>query len=734
MTQAADATREHRFGVEGMTCASCARRVERRLAKVDGVLEVSVNLASEKATVRARSDVAPEALARAVEESGYRLVPIPERRARPAPARARGGGRLALAAALALPLMVLAMTPLGATRAGGFAQAAIAAIVTFGCGRAFFAKALSDLRRFSASMDGLIALGAGTAFAYSLYALWRSHGHGAHLYFETAAMIVTLILLGRWLEERARHAAGDAIRALAELAPDVARVVRHGEEATIPTEELRVGDLVRVGAHERVPIDGVVEEGEAWIDESMLTGESAPVLRGPGDPVTGGTLNGRTAFAMRVTRVGEDTALARILRIVEDAQASKAPAQRLADRVSAVFVPAVIAVAAATFVVWYAALGAAIEPALLTAVSVLVIACPCALGLATPTAIMVGTGLAAQRGILVRDAAALERARAIDTLVLDKTGTLTEGAPRVQRVIALGASEDEALRLAASLEQESEHPLGAAIVAEARRRGLAIARPERFEAIPGRGVTGRVEGRELAIRASDDERARELRARGLTAVALTSGAGETLAIFGIGDPVREEAAEALSLLSAAGIDVWMMTGDHEETAMAVARRLGLPPERVLASVTPEGKAEAVARLRAEGRVVAMAGDGVNDAPALAAADVGIAMGGGTDVARETAQITLAKSDPRAIADAIELSRRTVRTIRQNLFWAFGYNVVGVPVAAAGLLAELGGPMLAAGAMALSSLSVVLNSLRVRWSARSVAASRAVPDARPQPAG
>lgn len=408
--------------------------------------------------------------------------------------------------------------------------------------------------------------------------------------------------------------------------------------------------------------------------------------------------------------------------------------QRLADRVSAVFVPAVMAVAAATFLVWHFALGASFEPALLTAVSVLVIACPCALGLATPTAMMVGTGLAAQRGILVRDAAALERVHAIDTLVVDKTGTVTEGRPRVLEVVAIEGDAEEALRLAAALEQESEHPLGAALVAEARRRELALPRPERFEALAGRGVRGRVEGRELEVRAADDARARELRERGLTAVAIVER-GRELAVVGVGDPLRPEAAPAVARLRAMGLDVWMMTGDHEDTAAAIARQLHLPVDRVLASMSPERKAEEVARLRAEGRVVAMAGDGVNDAPALAAADVGIAMGGGTEAAKQTAALTLSTGDPSAIAEAIALSRRTVRTIRQNLGWAFGYNALGIPIAAAGLLADLGGPMLAAAAMATSSVSVVLNSLRVRSSARATTAPRAAPlDARPRTAG
>jgi Cu+-exporting ATPase len=735
---------EHRFAVGGMTCASCARRIEKKLAKVDGVLEVSVNLASEKATVRTRSGVAPSTLTAAVEAAGYSLAPLPDK-----PARTTNTGipastvRLAVAAALGVPLMILAMTPAGSTLAGAVVQAVLAAIVTFGAGAPFFVKSLADVRQRSASMDSLIALGSATAFAYSLYALVRGAEHAEHgslhhgLYFETAGMIVALILLGRWLEDRAKRAAGDAIRALAELLPDTARVVRHGAEAVIPVEELRIGDLVRVGAHERVPADGELVEGEAWLDESMLTGESRPVHRAVGEAVTGGTTNGRSAFALRVTHLGADTTLARIVRLVEDAQGSKAPAQRLADRVSAVFVPVVIAIALGTFLVWRFVVGAELEPALLTAVSVLVIACPCALGLATPTAIMVGTGLAARRGVLVRDAAALEQIHRVDTLLIDKTGTLTEGHPRVMEVVPLEGAldDDEVVRLAASLEQESEHPLAGALLEEAERRGLALARPIGFWAEPGVGVRGEVEGRAVRVGAAGDApRVTELRARGLTVIEVRVDE-QPVAVVGIGDPVRATSAGALAELAKMGVEVHMITGDHPETAAAIARVLDLPPERVRAGASPADKAAEVARLRAEGRVVAMAGDGVNDAPALAAADVGIAMGTGTHVAMETASMTLSRSDLSALAEAIALSRRTVRTIRQNLFWAFGYNVVGIPIAAAGLLAALGGPMLAAGAMAFSSVSVVLNSLRLRsGSAPPAPEPSAAPAARPRPVG
>ena len=698
-----------RFGVEGMTCASCARRVEKKLGATEGVIEASVNLASEKVSLRVADTVTAERLKQVVASAGYALVDLPEASAPPRPAPPWPAVRLVTAIVLSSPLMLVSMWPGLHGPSWGALQAVLAGLVTFGAGAPFFKKTLADLRHLSPSMDSLIAIGSFAAYGYSLYALVHGGGH-AHLYFETAAMIVTLILLGRWLEDRAKRRAGDAIAALASLRPDTARVERHGAEAVVAVSELRVGDRVRVGAHERVPIDGELVEGEAWLDESMLTGESAPVRRGVGDAVTGGSLNGRTPFALRVTRVGKDTTLARIVALVEQAQGSKAEVQRLADRVSAVFVlvAIVIAISIVTMLAWYLLLGASLESSLLTAVSVLVIACPCALGLATPTAVMVGTGLAARHGILVRDAAALERARDIAVLVVDKTGTLTEGRPRV---VAIEPDDGEALRLAASAERESEHPLGQAIVRAAEERGLALSRPERFEALPGRGVRARVDGREVEI-AGAGERGDALRERALTAVEVTIDGSQSL-LLGIGDPIRGTTRDALAELSAMGVEVWMLTGDHERTAEAIARELGLDRARVRAAVTPEGKAAEVARLRAGGRVVAMAGDGVNDAPALAAADVGIAMGTGTDVALETAPITLARSDLRRVADAIRLSRRTVRTIRQNLFWAFGYNVIGIPLAASGLLAALGGPMLAAGAMALSSVSVVANSLRLR---------------------
>ncbi len=722
-TWAMDAPADRRFQVEGMTCAACVGRVERALRRVPGVTDVAVNLATEQARVSLEPTVADAELVAAVERAGYALREVvADAEKRPAPAGEVV--RLALAAALSIPLMLISMVPPLGFAGSGWVQMALAAAVTFGAGSLFFRGASKAARHGSANMDTLIAVGSSAAFFYSLYQLLRPAHHGeAHLYFETAGMIVTLILVGKWLEARAKRQAGDAIRKLMQLRPDQARVVRDGREIVVPVDSLRVGDRVRVRANERIPTDGVVVEGESAVDESMLTGESMPVHKAPGAEVTGATLNGRGVLLFETTRIGADTTLARIVRLVDEAQASKAPAQRLADRISAVFVPAVMLASAATFAVWTLVLDAPLEPALLTAVSVLVIACPCALGLATPTAIMVGTGVAARRGVLVKDAEALERAHGLTALVVDKTGTITRGEPVLTDVIPLGdADPDQALALAAAVEQESEHPLAAAVVAGARARGIALRRPEQFESMTSEGVRGRVDGREVRVGsealtgAGDVAEAKavleRLRDAGRSAFAVSVG-GQPAAVLGVMDPPREDAAEAVRRLRALGIELYVLTGDDRRTALAVAKEVGIAEDRVHAGVRPEDKAAAVARLRAEGHVVGMVGDGVNDAPALAAADVGIAIGTGTDVAMETAPVTLMRGELGAVVDAMEVSRRTIRTIRQNLFFAFVYNTLGIPIAAAGLLAALGGPMLAALAMAMSSVSVVTNSLRLR---------------------
>jgi Cu+-exporting ATPase len=630
---------------------------------------------------------------------------------------------------LSLPLMLVAMVPALQFQGHAWVQAVLAALVTFGAGAPFFLGAARSLRHATATMDTLVATGAGAAYAWSLAVLLRGDAHAqaghAHLYFETAAMIVTLVLVGKWLEARARRQAGESLRALARLQPATARVVRDGVEMERPIAEVVPGDVVRVRADERIPIDGIVRDGRASVDESLVTGESVPVARGPGDAVIGGTLALSAPLEVEATHTGADATLARIVRLVADAQGSRAPVQRLADRVSAVFVPVVVGVALATLAGWLLA-GATLDEALLTAVSVLVIACPCALGLATPTAILVGTGLAARRGVLVRDAAALERAAHIDALVLDKTGTLTEGHPALTDVVLLDArrKDDDVLALAAALEAESPHPLARAVVQAARARGLTIPRASSITAEAGRGVRGRVGDVRVFVGALDaaspqDDAARErlvaaheALTREARSVMLVQLDGVDTALLGVRDPVRASSAAAVARLRALGIELHLVTGDHAHVAHAVAREVGLDPALVVAGARPADKLARIEALRTEGHVVGMVGDGVNDAPALAAADVGFALASGTDVAIDTAPITLVRGEVGAVLEALDTSRRTLRTVRQNLFFAFAYNVAGIPLAALGLLASFGGPMLAAGAMALSSVTVVLNALRL----------------------
>jgi Cu+-exporting ATPase len=653
--------------------------------------------------------------------------------------------RLLVGAVLTAPLFALAMvematgSPLAPSRLLLWIQAALATPVVLYCGWPLFQRGWASIVHRSPNMFTLIALGTGTAYLFSLAATlapgilpaaFRAHGGGVPVYFETAAVITVLVLVGQVLELRARRRTGGAIRALLSLAPRTARRVRDdGSEEEIPLAGVRPGDRVRVRPGEKVPVDGSVLEGRGSVDESMVTGEPIPVEKGPGDRLIGSTLNGTGSLLMRAERVGSDTILARIVRLVGEAQRSRAPIQRLADVVSSWFVPIVIGIAAVAFAAW-SLLGP--EPrlahALVSAVSVLIIACPCALGLATPMSIMVGTGRGAMAGVLFRDAEALERLERVDTVVVDKTGTLTAGKPRLAAVLALpGIAETELLRLAASLEQGSEHPLSGAILEAASARGLRLSRAADFRALPGQGVSGTVDGRSVALgnpvflrslgldalSGTLVERAEALRREGRTVVfaAVDEAAAGLLAVE---DPIKPSAAEAVRDLKAAGLRVVMLTGDGRTTAEAVARRLGI--DEVQAEVPPEGKAEVVGGLRARGHVVAVAGDGINDAPALARADVGIAMGTGTDVAMESAGVILVRGDLRGIVRAMRLSRATLRNVRQNLFLAFAYNAVCVPLAAGALYPVCGfvpGPMVAALAMSLSSVSVIANALRLR---------------------
>jgi Cu+-exporting ATPase len=634
--------------------------------------------------------------------------------------------RFWVSAALTLPVFVLAMLEVGSA----WVQLALATPVVLWGGWPFFQRAYASVKNRSANMFTLIAMGTGAAYLYSVAAtlfpaLMPRGARG--VYFEAAAVITTLVLLGQVLELRARHATSGAIRALLRLAPKTARRVAGGSEEDVPLEAIVRGDLVRVRPGEAVPVDGAVEEGESAVDESMVTGEPIPVEKTAGARVTGGTVNGTGSLLVRAERVGEETLLAQIVRMVAAAQRSRAPIQRLADLVSSWFVPAVILVAAATAFVW-GFFGP--EPravyALVNAVAVLIIACPCALGLATPMSIMVGTGAGARHGVLVKNAEALEVLEKVDTLVVDKTGTLTEGRPRLVTVEPVGLDEPTLLSLAAALERRSEHPLAAAIVRGAEERGLALdAEVTDFRSITGQGVTGRVGGRAVALGnrallgdawdATLAARAEALRADGQT-VLLAAIDGRAAGLLGVADPIKASAPEALRELRAAGLRVVMVTGDHRATAEAVARRLGDLVDEVRAGVLPDEKGEVVARLAAQGAVVAMAGDGVNDAPALARAHVGIAMGTGTDVAMESAGVTLVHGDLRGIVRARRLSRAVMRNIRQNLFFAFVYNVLGVPIAAGVLFPFFGvllSPMIASAAMSLSSVSVIANALRLR---------------------
>src|SRR5215204_2203401 len=746
--------RETTFSVTGMTCASCVGRVERALAKVPGVLEARVNLANERATVEyLAGEVEPKDLEMAIEGAGYGVVREEDSSVEDSHER---GYRLLksdflLAAALtalillgSLPHMLGLMLPIPMEWLN-LGLLLLATPVQFWAGWRFYRGAWGALKHWQANMNTLVVMGTSAAYLYSAVAtlapLLFAAGR-ADVYFDTSALIITLILLGRLLESRAKGRTNEAIKKLAGLQAKTARVVRDGEEVDVAVEDVQIGDIVVVRPGEKIPVDGRIVSGESAVDESMITGESMPVTRRVGDEVIGASMNASGSFRFAATKVGEDTALHQIMRMVEEAQGSRAPIQRLADRISAVFAPAVLGVGAATFVIW---LLFGPEPAftfaLLNTVAVLIIACPCAMGLATPTSIMVGTGKGAESGILIKGGEALEGAHKLDTVVLDKTGTLTRGQPELTDIVPTNdIPKEDLLRLVAAAESGSEHPLGEAIVRGARDRGLPPVEADAFEAISGGGIRARVEGREVLVGsrrflsessvpwdglvAGSEELARE----GKTPIFVAVD-GETAGLMGVADVVRDESGEAVERLHSLGLEVAMLTGDNHRTAEAIARKLGI--DRVVAEVRPGDKAAEVERLQAESKRVGMVGDGINDAPALAQADVGIAIGTGTDVAMEAADLTLISGDVRGVARAIELSKATVRNIKENLFWAFAYNVALIPVAAGVLyplfaggsvpwilspvLGEYGflNPVLAAAAMALSSVTVVSNALRLR---------------------
>ena len=717
------------LAISGMTCAACSGHVERALSGVPGVLDASVNLGTDTARVTAVGVEAVDLVA-AVESAGYGAE-ISDGGA-PAEEAEKAADRRQMLVVLASALLSLPLVlPMFGHLAGvdfalpGFWQLGIAAVVQFGIGWSFYTGAWKSLKALIGTMDLLVALGTSAAFGLSVYNLiYAAAGAEAHLYFEASAAIITLVKLGKWFEARARRGTSAAIRALMKLRPEEAQVERGGEVVTVAAALVKTGEVVLVRPGGRIPVDGTVLSGESAVDESLLTGESIPVGKAPGDGVTGGSVNGDGLLRIETTNVGKASMLERIISLVEGAQAAKPPVQRLVDKVTNVFVPVVVTIAVLAWAGWLLS-GGSMEQSIIAAVSVLVIACPCALGLATPTAIMAGTGAAARAGILIKDVEALERAGAVDTIIFDKTGTLTVGQPEVTDIVpAAGVDEAGLLGRVASAQQGSEHPLARAVLAEAAARDIRLESIEDFSRVGGRGLTARVGGEGLWVGNRSlmeeagaamellEERVAALEADGKTVMWAAGEGGELLGAIAVADRLRPEAAETLDILHRRGISVMMLTGDNALTAGAIAKRLGLDDFR--AEVLPGDKSAEVERLRGEGHVVAMVGDGVNDAPALAAADIGLAMGSGTDIAMETAGITLMRPDPRLAADAIDVSRATKRKIYQNLFWAFIYNVVGIPLAALGFLS----PVIAGAAMAFSSVSVVSNALLLRrWQAK-----------------
>ncbi|CAA7616897.1 cation-translocating P-type ATPase [Magnetospirillum sp. SS-4] len=711
--------------VKGMTCAACSTRLERVLGKVDGVDRALVSLAAERADIRFDPDRArPEQLVEAIVKAGFQAdlnqsgdEDLDRAEAEYAAESRRQTLALLLSAALTLPLVVQMAVDLAGIHwmIPPWIQLVLAAPVQFGIGLRFYKGAWASLRGGIGNMDVLVVLGTTAAFGLSAWHVVIGDAHHGNLYFEGAAVVITLVLLGKSLEARAKRSAAGAIRALMRLRPEIARVERDGEVLEVPAALVAAGEIVVVRPGERAPVDGEVMDGESQFDESLITGESLPVAKARGDAVVAGAVNGDGLLRIRATRVGAESTISRIIRMVQGAQASKAPVQQLVDRISAVFVPVVAVVALLCFLGWWLIMGD-LQTAFVAAVSVLVIACPCALGLATPTGIMVGTGVAARHGILIKDAEALERAHQVGVVAFDKTGTLTEGRPSVMNAVAADGDAEALLRLAASAQQGSEHPLARAVLARAPAGTLGTV--EEFRGLPGRGFTATVDGRALLVgsrrlmveeavdlgplypQAAHDE------SQGRTIMWVAEG-GKGLGFIAVADRVKPSAAHAVAALKAMGIETVMLTGDHALAARVIGDAIGI--DRVVAEVLPEDKAAEVTKLMAGGRVVAMVGDGVNDAPALAAAHIGIAMGTGTDVAMQAAGITLVRGDPALLAEALSISRATTAKIRQNLFWAFAYNVVAIPAAALGLLT----PVIAGAAMAMSSVSVVSNSLLLR---------------------
>ena len=746
-------SKQKEYIIEGMSCASCAMTIENAVSKIPGVDKASVNLATEIMTVEANDSVTPEAIAKVVDGVGYSARPrgksveeeLEEKNEKKEAHLREMKRNLTISAIFTVPLLFIAMadmvgipmpaflSPMQSPVSYALIQLALSLPIVW-IGRRFFVDGFKALSKGHPNMDSLVALGTSAAFLYSLYGTYHvleGHAHFAmNLYYESAGVILTLITLGKYFEDVSKGKTSMAIQTLVGLAPKMATVLRDGQEVEVPVEEVQVGDLIRVKPGEKVPVDGVVTEGNSTVDESMLTGESIPVSKSVGDEVIGASLNKTGSFILKATKIGKDTALSQIIQLVEQAQGSKAPIAKLADKVSGVFVPIVIVLALVSGLAWYFLGQESWVFALTITISVLVIACPCALGLATPTAIMVGTGKGAENGILLKSGEALEEANHVNMVVFDKTGTITNGTPVVTDVVTAENTDADALiRLAASLEVASEHPLGEAIVAKAKEQGAAFDEVTNFEAIPGFGIKGHV-GETLVFLGNE----KWMRENGLANVEMNEKAnrfaeqGKTPLYIGyndavqglivVADTVKESSARAIQTLHEMGIQVAMMTGDHERTAEAIAAEVGI--DRVFSEVLPQDKANYVSKLQEEGYIVAMVGDGINDAPALAQAQVGIAIGTGTDVAIESADAVLMKSDLMDVPAMLKLSRATIRNIKENLFWAFAYNIIGIPFAM-GVLHLFGGPllnpMIAGAAMSFSSVSVVLNALRLkRWKA------------------